>query len=126
MQKKSALWLILTLSTLLPLLATCGTSTPVSNSTTTLAPTVPPGENIYVLDGYNSTGGASYEQQIVAFHPANPNPSQLISLTSGLRSLAQQKLYTAPPANGKTTISVINTQNGTRMRTFVIPVTYST
>jgi len=126
MQKKSALWLILTLSTLLSLLAACGTNTTVSNSTTTLAPTVPPGENIYVLDGYNSTGGASYEQQIVGFHPTNPNPTQFISLPNGLSSLDHQRLYTATPANGKTTISVINTQSGTRMRTFVIPGTYST
>jgi hypothetical protein len=126
MQKKSALWLILTLSTLLSLLAACGTSTTVSNSKTTLAPTVLPGENIYVLDGYNSIGGASYGQQIVAFHPASANPSQFISLPAGLSSLDHQRLYTATPANGKTTISVINTQSGTRLRTFVIPGTYST
>jgi len=80
MQKKSALWLILTLSTLLSLLAACGTNTTVSNSTTTVAPTVPPGENIYVLDGYNLIGSASHRQQIVSIHPANANPTKSVVL----------------------------------------------
>ena len=126
MQKKPALWLMLTLSTLLSLLAACDTHITASNTRTTVAPTVPPGENIYVLDGYTPMGGAPNGQQIVAFHPSGFNPAPFISLPTGLSSLDHRRLYTATPANGKTTIAVVNTQSGTRMHTFVIPGTYST
>ena len=126
MQKKSALRLIVTLSALLSLLAACSTNTTTNNTTTTVAPTVPPGENIYVLDGYTPLGSTSYAQQIVAVHPASANPSSLLSLPAGLSSQDHQRLYTATPANGQTTISVINTQSGTKMHTFTIPGTYST
>lgn len=126
MRKKSALWLIGTLSALLTLLAACGTSATTSNTTTSVAPSVPPGENIYVLDGYSPVGGPSYGQQIVAFHPASANPTTFVSLPTGLSSQDHQRLYTAIPANGRTTITVINTQSGSRVRTFVIPGSYST
>ncbi len=126
MQKKSALWLIVTLSTLLSLLAACGTNTTTNSTTTTVAPTIPPGENLYILDGYTPLGGASYAQQIMAVNPASANPSSLLSLPAGLSSQDHQKLYTATPANGQTTISVINTQSGTKTHTFTIPGTYST
>ena len=126
MQKKSALRLIVTLSALLSLLAACSTNTTTNNTTTTVASTVPPGENIYVLDGYTPLGSASYAQQIVAVHPASANPSSLLSLPAGLSSQDHQRLYTANPANGQTTISVINTQSGTKMHTFTIPGAYST
>ena len=125
MRKKSTLWLFGTLSALLTLLAACGTSTTTSNTTTSVAPTVPPGENIYVLDGYSPVGGTSYGQQIVAFHPASAKPTEFVSLPAGLSSQDHRRLYTAAPANGQTTISVINTQNGFRVRTFVIPGAYS-
>src|SRR5438128_9401422 len=123
MQKKSILWLMVTLSALLTLAAACGTNTITSNKATTVATKatrVPPGENIYVLDGYTPLGSASYAQQIVAVHPASANPSSLLSLPAGLSSQDHQRLYTATPANGQTTISVINTQSGTKMHTFTI------
>ncbi len=51
--------LTLLLSLLLTLCAACGTSFPSSN--TTIVPTVPAGENIYVLDGYGAQSKHLYE-----------------------------------------------------------------
>src|SRR5215471_19532248 len=109
MQKRSVIWLTLTLSVLLTLIIACEPATPRPNPTTStgvmerslrsafhiLAPTnvthpvatVPAGENLYVLDGYtplgaNSTGG----KQIVAFHPGSANPATRIILPTGLTS----------------------------------------
>jgi len=129
MQKKSILWLMVTLSALLTLAAACGTNTITSNKATTVATKatrVPPGENIYVLDGYAPLGSASYGQQIVAFHPASANPGSFVSLPAGLSSQDHQRLYTATAANGHTTISVIDTLSGSRIRSFSIAGMYST
>ncbi len=126
MQKKSALWLMVTLSALLTLLAACGTNTTTTGKTTTIAATVPPGENIYVLDGYNPLGSVPNGQQIVAIHPSSANPTRSISLPAGPNSQDHQRLYVATPANGRTTISIFNTQNSLKIRTFTIPGTYST
>jgi hypothetical protein len=126
MQKKSALWLVVTLSALLTLLAACGTNTTTTGKTTTIATTVPPGENIYVLDGYTPQGSVPYGQKIVAIHPSSANPTSSISLPAGPGSQDHQRLYVATPANGRTTISIVNTQNSLKIRTFTIPGTYST
>src|SRR2546421_7814385 len=125
MRKKSALWRIGALSALLTLLAACGTGATTSNTTTPVAPNIPSGENIYVLDGYSPVGGTPSGQQIVAFHPASANPAKFVSLPAGLSSQDHQRLYTATAANRQTTISVINTRSGSRVRTFIIPGTYS-
>src|SRR5947209_10146989 len=121
MQKKLALWLTLMLSVLLSLVTACGSNTPISKSTA-----VPPGENIYVLDGYTPLGSLGTGQQIVAFHPGSANPATLVSLPVGLTSLNHQRIYVATPQNGQTSIAVINSQTGAKIRTFVIPGAYST
>ncbi|HEY6407937.1 MAG TPA: hypothetical protein VIY29_10765, partial [Ktedonobacteraceae bacterium] len=125
MQKKSTLWLMVTLSALLMLLAACGTNTATSNPAIRVATNVPPGENIYVLDGYIPQGAASYGQQIVAFHPASANPDSLVSLPTGLSSQDHERLYTTTTSNGQTTISVMDTRSGLRVRKFSIAGTYS-
>ncbi len=130
MQKKSALWLLVTLSAILTLLTACrsvsANTTTTSHTTSTVATTVPPGENIYVLDGYTPLGSIPNGQQIVAIHPASANPASSISLPAGPGSQDHHRLYVATPANGRTTISIVNTQNGLKLRTFSIPGTYST
>ena len=125
MQKKLTRWPLLLLCMFLAFVATaCGTNTPFSN--TTAVPTVPPGENIYVLDGYSPQGSTDTGRHIVAFHPGSANPTAFISLPSGLTSIDHRTLYTAVPQNGQTVISVINTQTGTTIRSFTIPGTYTT
>src|SRR5437588_5175228 len=124
MQKKSIFWLPLILSVLVSLVAACGSNTPGGNSSTVA--TVPPGENIYVLDGYTPQGATSSGQRIVVFHPASANPGPLLTLPAGLTSQDHQRLYTATPHNGQTTITVVNTQTGATIRSFVIAGTYST
>jgi len=128
MRKKSTLGLMLLLSALLTFMAACGTNSTTSSTSTPHAPqaTVPTGENIYVLDGYTALGSTGVGQHIVAFHPGGANPTALVSLPAGLTSLDHQRLYTATAQNGRTTISVTNTQNGKTIRSFVIPGTYST
>ncbi|MDQ6660153.1 MAG: hypothetical protein M3Z24_04220 [Chloroflexota bacterium] len=126
MQKRYARWFTLFLSLLLPLIAACGTNT-LTNSNTSLhkVPTVPPGENIYVLDGYNSSGNASPAQHIIALHPEQNTLSKNHMLPAGLTSLDHQLVYTATSQNGHTTIAVINTQTGATIRSFVIAGTYT-
>lgn len=125
MRKSSTRWPLLLLCVFLAFAAVaCGTNTPFSN--TTAVPTVPPGENIYVLDGYSLQGNSDIGRHIVAFHPGSANPTALISLPSGLTSLDHRTLYTAVPQNGQTVISVINTQTGTTVRSFTIAGTYTT
>lgn len=128
MQKKSVFWLMLILSALLTLIVTaCGSNSPTSPSGSTKpVPTLPPGENLYVLDGYTPQGATSTRQQILAFHPGSANPGTLVTLPAGLVSQDHQRIYTAIAQNGKTTISVINTQTGTTIRSLVIAGTYST
>ena len=117
-------WLTLLLSLLLTLCAACGTDFPSSN--TTIVPTVPAGENIYVLDGYGAQANTYTSQHIVALHPGSAHPTAFVSLPSGLTSIDHHTLYTAVPQNGRTTISVISTQTGATMRSFTIPGTYAT
>ncbi len=143
MQKRSVIWFTLTMSVLLILAVACGpataTSNPIAGVTHKEYPTinrgrsawgadseVPPGENIYVLDGYTSLGANSIGgQQIVAFHPGSTNPTTLVTLPTGLTSQDHQRLYTATARDGQTTISIINTQTGATMHSFVIAGTYS-
>ena len=129
MQKQSIIWLTLTLSVLLILAVACGPATATSNPTTGVThpvTTIPTGENIYVLDGYTSLGASSIgEQQIVAFHPGSANPTTLVTLPTGLTSQNHQRLYTAIAKDGWTTISIVNTQTGATMHSFVIAGTYS-
>jgi DNA-binding beta-propeller fold protein YncE len=129
MQKRSIAWFTLTLSVVLMLAVACGPTTPTRNVATSVThpvATVPTGENIYVLDGYNPLGANRIgEQQIVAFHPGSANPATLVTLPIGLTSQDHQRLYTATARDGQTTISIINTQTGTAMHSFVIAGTYA-
>lgn len=122
MLKKSTTWLILMLCVLVPLIAACGSTSRTPTGTST----PPSGENLYVLDGYTSQGANSTNARIVAFHPGSVNPSTLLTLPAGLTSLNHQRLYTATPTNGETTISIINTQTGSKLRSFTISGSYTT
>lgn len=116
---------VVMLSILLSLLAACGPA-PTSNSGPASVATPPPGENLYVLDGYTPQGATAAGQQIVAFHPTSANPSTLLTLPAGLTSLDHQRLYVATPQGNRTTVAVINTRNGATLRSLVINGSYST
>ncbi|HKV00678.1 MAG TPA: hypothetical protein VJQ26_01060, partial [Ktedonobacteraceae bacterium] len=125
MPRKAKFWLTLMLSMLLFLLAACGqgSSTNISPSSTAMGPS---GESLYVLDGYTPIGTNSAGQQIIAFHPGSSSPNALVTLPAGLTSMDHRRLYMATPHGGQTTISVINTQTGTSVRSLVINGNYST
>ncbi len=99
---------------LLIFLVACGSTQP--GSTLSAPPTVPPGENLYVLDGYTSASAGG--QRIVAFHPGD---STSIPLPAGLISQDHQRIYTTTNQNGKSIITVTNTKTGKPIRTFPIP-----
>src|SRR5207302_11144503 len=104
MRKKRLLWLALIVCVLVPLMAACGTN--LSTSTSNLAApvaTVPPGESLYVLDGYTPTGGSSGAQHIVAFHPNSASSTAQVTLPAGPTSLDHHMIYVATPFNGQTT-----------------------
>jgi hypothetical protein len=128
MPKKTTFWLTMMLSMLLSLLVACGPgpSTGTAPSSHTSATELPPGENLYVLDGYTSAGTMSTGQQIIAFHSGSPSPNKLLTLPAGLTSMDHRSLYMAASQGGQTTISVINTQSGATIRSLVIPGNYST
>jgi hypothetical protein len=125
MSRKAKFWLTPMLSMLLFLLAACGqgSSTNISPSSTA---TAPGGESLYVLDGYTPMGTNSAGQQIIAFRPGSSSPNALVTLPAGLTSMDHRRLYMATPHGGQTTISVINTQTGTSVRSLVINGNYST
>jgi DNA-binding beta-propeller fold protein YncE len=125
MSKKSTSWLIVMLGMLLPLVAACGTSASTGTSPSIVA-TVPHGENLYVLDGYTPMGTNGNSQQIVAFHPGSSKPTALVTLPVGLTSMDHQTLYTATSHSSQTTISVINTQSGSLIRSLVVQGNYTT
>jgi DNA-binding beta-propeller fold protein YncE len=133
MQKKPLFWLTLTLSVLLVVAVACGPATTTSKSATnnhsttgvTHPAAVPAGEDLYVLDGYTPLGASPGTQQIVAFHPGSRNPAILVTLPAGLTSQDHQRLYTATATNGQTTISIINTQTGKTIHSFIIPDSYA-
>jgi DNA-binding beta-propeller fold protein YncE len=129
MQKRSIIWLTLTLSLLLMLVVACGPTTTTHNPSTNAGhsvASVPVAENIYVLDGYTPLSGNTIGgQQIVAFRTGSANPSTLVTLPVGLTSQDHQRLYTATAKNGQTTIAIINTSTGKTMHSFVIAGTYT-
>src|SRR5260370_18166342 len=128
MPKKTTFWLTMMLSMLLSLLVACGPgpSTGTAPSSHTSATELPPGENLYVLDGYSSPGTTSTAQQIIAFHPGSPSPHKLLTLPARLTSMDHRSLYIPASQGGQTTISVINTRSGATRRSLVIPGNYST
>ena len=103
---------------LLIALTACG-STQSANSTHVARLTIPPSENLYVLDGYASANA----QRIVSFHPG---ASAFTSLPAGLLSQDHQHIYTAIPQNGQTKITVTNTQGSAVVQSLTIPGSYST
>jgi hypothetical protein len=127
MQTKPRSWLFLLTGILLIILTSCGADSQTKTTTSihssfknsTPAATVPPGENLYVLDGSGSN-----EQRIVAFHPTSTTAR--ITVPAGLPSQDHKTVYSATPANKQTTITVTNTQSGSTLRTFAIPGTYTT
>ena len=128
MPKKTTFWLTVMLSMLLSLLVACGpgSSTGTAPSNRTSAPKPPPGENLYVLDGYTSAGTTGTAQQIITVHPGGPGPKKLLTLPTGLTSMDHRSLYIAASRGGQTTISIIDTRSGATTRSLVIPGNYST
>jgi hypothetical protein len=121
MPKKSLVWLAVMLSMLLPLAAACGLDT---SSNATQGTAIPAGENLYVLDGYTPQGTGSIGQRIVVFHPGSVGVG--MTLPDGLTSLDHRVLVTATAQGGHTTISVLDTQHGTILRSLVINGAYTT
>lgn len=119
MPKKSSIWLIAILSLLLPLATACGTL-----SSTGSVSNVSTHGNLYVLAGPSNQGASSSSLRIVSLQAGNANPG--VQLPNGLTSLDHQRLYTAVAQHGQTTISVINTQDASIIRSFSIPGTYAT
>ena len=77
-------------------------------------------ENLYVLDGSLSS---TQSQHVVVFHPGNTNA---LSLPAGLMSQNHQRIYTATPHNGQTTVLVTDANTGKTLRILTLPGTYST
>ena len=125
MPKKPFVWLTVMLSMLLPLAAACG-STPSTSTDTSHAVTPPGGENLYVLDGYTPAvqSSNSVGQHIIVFHPGSTNPAMTLPL--GLTSMDHQRLIATQVQKNQTTISVVDTQDGTIIRSLVINGSYST
>lgn len=124
MQKKKFYWAIGMpgiLSIVLLLVTACGPT--ISTSTVSTSSTVPPGEKVYVLDGY--TPSAPQSAHIIGFHPGESGASPVM-LPAGLISQDHQSIYTATPRDGHTTITITNTQTGATTRTMSIAGTYST
>jgi DNA-binding beta-propeller fold protein YncE len=126
MQVHSARWRAIILSLFLPALVACGAQSAATPQTKT---TAPPGETLYVLDGYAATGAPDTSpRHILAVHPTGNGAAQaLATLPAGLTTLDHQRLYTAvPKSDGTTAITVLDTRTGTALRTFAIPGGYST
>src|SRR5579863_1342347 len=126
MRKRLTFELTAILSVLLTLLAACGTNISTSNAPAapvTAPITVPAGENIYVLDHYTTSNYETIDpsvRHIVGLHPGNSSSTPVMTLPDGLLSQDHQRLYTAIPRNGYTTVTVINTRTGAAIRKFNI------
>ncbi len=124
-------WPFLLIGVLLIIFTACSSTNPANTVTSTrgsgktsaLTATIPPWENLYVLDG---SGKGSDQQRIVAFHPGSPDARANVTLPAGLLSQDHKTVYSATPGNGQTTITVTNTQTGSTLRAFAIPGTYTT
>src|SRR5205807_1048810 len=81
-------------------------------------------ENLYVLDGYNSGNTGQPGQRIVVFHPGSTGAR--MTLPDGLTSVDHHLLVTSTAQGSRTTISVINTQNGSMLRSLSINGIYTT
>lgn len=128
MTKKLFVWLTVMLCMLLPLVAACGAESPATgtNANTSQATKIalPPGENMYVLDGYAPQGVTNANQHIVAFHPGNSQPTYM--LPAGLTSMDHNLLIVAHAQAGQTTVSAIDTRSGATLRTLTLAGNYST
>lgn len=128
MTKKSSVWLTVILCILLPLVAACGMGTPSTSTGTSASQqakiVLPPGENIYVLDGYAPQGTTNANQRIVVFHPGDAQPAY--TLPAGLTSMDHRLLIAAQTHAGQTTVSVIDTRSGATLRSLALAGNYST
>ena len=130
MTKKSSLWLTVMLCMLLPLVAACGggsLATGTKTGTNTGQPAkiaLPPGENMYVLDGYAPQGVTNADQRIVVFHPGDVQPTY--TLPAGLTSMDHRLLIATQTHAGQTTISMMDTRSGATLRTLTLAGNYST
>src|SRR5437763_10513688 len=129
MKKRALVWPGLILSLLLPLVTACAGGLPHKGSNSNPAAR-PAGYELYVLDGYTSTGYKGGAQHIVALPTGTTNPTARLTLPAGLTDLKHQRLYIASPLPGgngsvHTRISVIDTNSGAAVRTFSIPGSYS-
>ena len=131
MRTKQCGWPFLLIGVLLIIFTACSSINPANTLTRThssvktsaLTATVPPWENLYVLDG---SGKGSNQQRIVAFHPGGPDATARVTLPAGLLSQDHKTIYSAAPRNEQTTITVTNTQTGSALRAFAVPGTYTT
>lgn len=102
----------------LVLVTACSSAISSNGSATTT--TVSPSTHLYVLDGSSSTPTG---QHVVAFHPGD---TTFMSLPAGLVSQNHQRIYTATPHNGQTTVLVTDANTGKTLRSLTLPGTYST
>ncbi len=128
MTKKSSVWLTVMLCMLLPLVAACGAgSLTTGTATNTNQPTkitLPPGENMYVLDGYTPQGTTNANQRIVVFHPGDVQPAY--TLPAGLTSMDHRLLIATQTHAGQTTVAVMDTRSGATLRSLTLAGNYST
>ena len=128
MTKKSSVWLTVMLCMLLPLVAACGMGTPSTSAGTSTGQAakmvLPPGENIYVLDGYAPQGTTNANQHIVVFHPGDARSAY--TLPAGLTSMDHHLLIATQSQAGQTTVSVIDTHSGATLRSLTLTGNYST
>ncbi len=122
MQKKSHIWLIISLSLLLFLATGCGgMSGPTNVNNGSKA--VVANRHLYVLTRAASQSEGSTQAQIVSLQPGS---SASVKLPNGLRAIDPWLLYTAVPTQGSTRISVIDLRTAAALRSFIIPGTYAT
>lgn len=110
------------LCTLLLSVAACAPQS--SGQTNSPKQTVLPGTSLYVLDGAASPLANSSAMHIVGFYPQGNTAS--VTLPAGLISQDHERIFTAVPQNGKTSLVVTNTQNGSSTTALTIPGTYTT
>ncbi|HCI81561.1 MAG TPA: hypothetical protein DHW02_17945 [Ktedonobacter sp.] len=98
------------------LMSACG----LSSGTDATISNVANSTHLYVLDGSISS---PQSQHFVVFHPGD---THAMSLPAGLMSQDHQRIYTATPNNGQTTVLVTDATTGRTIRSLTLSGTYST